>query len=47
MMVLKLTKNLMKGRTLFDQFPGYHIKIFLGDFSAKVGREGGRTFLNQ
>jgi hypothetical protein len=32
---------------VFDQFPRYHIKILLGDFSAKVGREGGRTFLNQ
>jgi hypothetical protein len=35
---------------VFDQFPRYHMKILLGDFSAKVGRdggrEGGRTFLN-
>jgi hypothetical protein len=23
------------------------MKILLGDFNAKVGREGGRTFLNQ
>jgi exonuclease III len=23
----------------FDQFPRYHMKIFLGDFNAKVGRE--------
>jgi hypothetical protein len=24
---------------VFDQFPGYHMKILLGDFIAKVGRE--------
>jgi hypothetical protein len=24
---------------VFDQFPRYHIKIFLGDFNAKVGME--------
>jgi hypothetical protein len=24
---------------VFDNFPKYHIKIFLGDFNAKVGRE--------
>jgi hypothetical protein len=24
---------------VFDQFPRYHMKIFLGDFNAKVGRE--------
>jgi hypothetical protein len=24
---------------LFDQFPRYHMKILLGDFNAKVGRE--------
>jgi hypothetical protein len=24
---------------VFDQFPRYHIKILMGDFSAKVGRE--------
>jgi hypothetical protein len=24
---------------VFDQFPRYHMKIFLRDFSAKVGRE--------
>jgi hypothetical protein len=24
---------------VFDRFPKYHIKILLGDFSAKVGRE--------
>jgi hypothetical protein len=24
---------------VFDQFPGYHMRILLGDFSAKVGRE--------
>jgi hypothetical protein len=29
---------------VFDQFPRYHMKILLGDFSAKVGR---RAFLNQ
>jgi hypothetical protein len=23
----------------FEQFPGYHMKILLGDFNAKVGRE--------
>jgi hypothetical protein len=23
----------------FDQFPGYHMKILVGDFNAKVGRE--------
>jgi exonuclease III len=30
--------------SFYDQFPRYHMKIFLGDFNAKVGR---RTFLNQ
>jgi hypothetical protein len=25
---------------VFDQFPKYHMKILLGDFNAKVGREG-------
>jgi hypothetical protein len=29
---------------VFDQFPGYHMKILMGDFNAKVGRG---TFLNQ
>jgi hypothetical protein len=24
---------------VFDKFPKYHMKILLGDFSAKVGRE--------
>jgi len=24
---------------VFVQFPRYHMKIFLGDFNAKVGRE--------
>jgi hypothetical protein len=24
---------------VFDKFPNYHIKILLGDFNAKVGRE--------
>jgi exonuclease III len=24
---------------VFNQFPGYHMKILLGDFNAKVGRE--------
>jgi hypothetical protein len=24
---------------VFDKFPKYHIKILLGDFSAKVGRQ--------
>jgi hypothetical protein len=24
---------------VFDHFPGYHMKIVLGDFNAKVGRE--------
>jgi hypothetical protein len=24
---------------VFDQFPRYHMKIFVGDFNAKVGRE--------
>jgi hypothetical protein len=26
---------------VFDQFPRYHMKILLGDFYAKVGREEG------
>jgi hypothetical protein len=25
---------------LFDKFPKFHMKIFLGDFNAKVGRKG-------
>jgi hypothetical protein len=24
---------------VFDQFPGYHMKILMRDFNAKVGRE--------
>jgi hypothetical protein len=24
---------------VFDKFPKYHTKIFLGDFNAKIGRE--------
>jgi hypothetical protein len=24
---------------VFDKFPKYHMEIFVGDFSAKVGRE--------
>jgi hypothetical protein len=24
-----------------DQFPGYYMKILIGDFIAKLGREGG------
>jgi hypothetical protein len=24
---------------VFDKFPKYHLKILLGDFNAKVGRE--------
>ena len=30
---------------VFDHFPKYHIKILLGDFNAKVGKE--RLFSNQ
>jgi hypothetical protein len=26
---------------VFDQFPRYHMKMLVGDFNAKVGREGG------
>jgi exonuclease III len=26
-------------REVFDQFPGYHMKILMGDFNAKVRRE--------
>jgi hypothetical protein len=26
---------------VFDQFPKYHMKILIGDFNAKGGREGG------
>jgi hypothetical protein len=26
-------------KRIFDKFPKYHMKILLGDFSAKVGRE--------
>jgi hypothetical protein len=29
---------------VFDKLPKYHMKILLGDFNAKVGRE---DFLNQ
>jgi len=28
-----------KWRQVFDHFPKYHMKILLGDFNAKVGRE--------
>jgi hypothetical protein len=28
-----------KLESLFDEFPKYHMKILLGDFNAKVGRE--------
>jgi hypothetical protein len=24
---------------VFDQFPRYHTKIFIGDFNAKVGKQ--------
>jgi hypothetical protein len=27
-------------KQLFERFPRYHMKILLGDFNAKVGREG-------
>jgi hypothetical protein len=27
-------------RCVFDQFPRYDIKILLGDFNAKLGKEG-------
>ena len=30
---------------VFDHFPRYHMKILLGDFNAKVGRE--RIFSNR
>ena len=26
-------------QNVFDHFPKYHMKLFLGDFNAKVGRE--------
>jgi hypothetical protein len=29
---------------VFDQFPRYHMKIYLGDFNEKVGRDGGGHF---
>jgi hypothetical protein len=29
----------MKNWNVFDKFPKYHMKILLGDFSAKVGKE--------
>jgi hypothetical protein len=29
---------------VFDKFPKYHVKILLGDFNAKVGKE---DFLNR
>jgi hypothetical protein len=32
---------------VFDQFPRYLVKLLLGDFNAKVGWEGGRTFSKQ
>jgi hypothetical protein len=32
-------KDDIKLEQAFDQFPGYHTKIFLGDFNAKLGRE--------
>jgi endonuclease/exonuclease/phosphatase family metal-dependent hydrolase len=34
---------------VFDKFPKYHIKILLGDFNTKVGREGifKRTIVNE
>jgi hypothetical protein len=28
-----------KLQQVFDQFPWYHMKIMLGDFNAKIGRE--------
>jgi hypothetical protein len=28
---------------VFDKFPNYHMKIVLGDFNAKVGREDFQT----
>jgi hypothetical protein len=37
-----VTKNIFYEELgeVFDQFPRYHMKILLGDFNAKVGREG-------
>jgi hypothetical protein len=29
----------MRNWNVFDKVPKYHMKILLGDFSAKVGRE--------
>jgi hypothetical protein len=29
----------MRNWNVFDKFPKYHMKILLGDFSVKVGRE--------
>jgi hypothetical protein len=32
---------------VFDEFPKYHIRILLGDFTASVWREDRKMFLHQ
>jgi len=32
---------------IFNEFPKYHMKILLGNFSVKVGREGSQTVNNE
>jgi hypothetical protein len=38
-MMFQKTSFMMNLSRFFDHFPKYHVKIILGDFIAKVGRE--------
>jgi hypothetical protein len=38
-MIQQKIKLIMWKTTLIDKFPKYHMKILLGDFNAKIGRE--------
>jgi hypothetical protein len=38
-MMMWRTVSMRKFESVFDKFPKYHMKISLGDFHAKVGRE--------
>jgi hypothetical protein len=38
-MLLVRRKVMIKKTTVFGNFPTFHMKILLGDFNAKLGRE--------
>jgi hypothetical protein len=37
--LMTVSRELEELECVFDKFPKYHMKILLGDFNAKVGRE--------